>query len=287
MQSAAPAARLAARLPAQSLFVLGAISQYLGSAFAVLLFEIVPAAGVAWLRVVAAAGVLVAWRRPWQTAWSGARLRLVAAFGVALALMNLCFYLAIDRLPLGTAVAIEFCGPIAVAALGSRTRRDVAALALATAGVLLLADVHLAGSPDGLALALAAGGFWSLYIVLGHGVASDAAIRPQDGLALGMAIGALALAPALVPSTVPALVSPPLLAACLLVGVASSVVPYALEQVAMRRLPRARFALLLALLPATAAIVGAVVLGQIPGLVETAGIALVVGAASLRSHAAM
>jgi inner membrane transporter RhtA len=287
MQSAAPAARLAARLPAQSLFILGAISQYLGSAFAVLLFELVPAAGVAWLRVVAAAGVLVAWRRPWQTAWSGARLRLVAAFGVALALMNLCFYLAIDRLPLGTAVAIEFCGPIAVAALGSRTRRDVAALALATAGVLLLADVHLAGSPDGLALALAAGGFWSLYIVLGHRVASDAAIRPQDGLALGMAIGALVTAPALVPSAVPALVSPPLLAACLLVGVASSVVPYALEQVAMRRLPRARFALLLALLPATAAIVGAIVLGQIPGLVEAAGIALVVGAASLRSHVAI
>jgi inner membrane transporter RhtA len=287
MQSAAPAARLAARLPAQSLFIMGAISQYLGSAFAVLLFELVPAAGVAWLRVVAAAGVLVAWRRPWQTAWSGARLRLVAAFGVALALMNLCFYLAIDRLPLGTAVAIEFCGPIAVAALGSRTRRDIAALALASAGVLLLADVHLAGSPDGIALALGAGGFWSLYILLGHRVAGDAAIRPQDGLALGMAIGALVTAPALVPSAVPALVSPPLLAACLLVGVASSVVPYALEQVAMRRLPRARFALLLALLPATAAIVGAIVLGQIPGLVEAAGIALVVGAASLRSHVAM
>jgi inner membrane transporter RhtA len=287
MQSAAPAARLAARLPAQSLFIMGAISQYLGSAFAVLLFELVPAAGVAWLRVVAAAGVLVAWRRPWQTAWSGARLRLVAAFGVALALMNLCFYLAIDRLPLGTAVAIEFCGPIAVAALGSRTRRDVLALALASAGVLLLADVHLAGSPDGIALALGAGGFWSLYILLGHRVAGDAAIRPQDGLALGMAIGALVTAPALIPSAVPALVSPPLLAACLLVGVASSVVPYALEQVAMRRLPRARFALLLALLPATAAIVGAIVLGQIPGLVEAAGIALVVGAASLRSHVAM
>jgi inner membrane transporter RhtA len=276
---------LAARLPPQSLFVVGAISQYLGSAFAVLLFASVPAAGVAWLRVVAAAGVLVAWRRPWQTAWTGARLRLVAAFGFALALMNLCFYLAIDRLPLGTAVAIEFCGPIAVAALGSRTRRDAAALALATTGVLALADVHLAGSPGGLALALAAGAFWSVYIVLGHRVASDHGIRPQDGLALGMAIGAVGVAPVLVPSAVPALVSPPLLAACLLVGVASSVVPYALEQVAMRRLPRARFALLLALLPATATVVGAAVLGQVPGLLEAAGIALVVGAASLRSHA--
>jgi inner membrane transporter RhtA len=209
----------------------------------------------------------------------------VAAFGLALALMNLCFYLAIDRLPLGTAVAIEFCGPIAVAALGSRTRRDVAALVLAATGVLALADVHAEGSPGGLALAAAAGGLWAGYVVVGHRMASDGGIRAQDGLALGMAIGAVGLAPFLVSSAVPAIVSPPLLGACLLVGVASSVVPYALEQIAMRRLPRARFALLLALLPATAAIVGAVVLGQVPGLVEAAGIALVVLAASLRTHA--
>jgi inner membrane transporter RhtA len=275
-----------ARLPAHWLFVLGATSQYVGAALAVLLFASVPAAGVAWLRVVAAAALLVAWRRPWHTRWTGPRLRLVSAFGLALALMNLCFYLAIDRLPLGTAVAIEFCGPIAVAALGSRTRRDAAALGLGAVGVLALADVHVAGSPGGFALAAAAGALWAAYIVLGHRLAADARIRPQDGLAVGMAIGALGLAPVLVSSAVPALSSPALLAACLLVGVASSVVPYALEQIAMRRLPRARFALLLALLPATAAIVGAAVLGQVPGLVEVGGIALVVLAASLRSHAA-
>jgi inner membrane transporter RhtA len=274
-----------ARLPAHWLFVLGAISQYVGAALAVLLFASVPAAGVAWLRVVAAAALLVAWRRPWSTRWTGPRLRLVSAFGLALALMNLCFYLAIDRLPLGTAVAIEFCGPIAVAALGSRTRRDAAALALGAAGVLALADVHVAGSPGGFAFAAAAGALWAAYIVLGHRLAADARIRPQDGLALGMAIGALGLAPVLVSSAVPALSSPSLLAACLLVGVASSVVPYALEQIAMRRLPRARFALLLALLPATAAIVGAAVLGQVPGLVEAGGVTLVALAASLRSHA--
>jgi inner membrane transporter RhtA len=199
--------------------------------------------------------------------------------------MNLTFYLAIDRLPLGTAVAIEFCGPIAVAALGSRTRRDLAALALAVGGVLALADVHIAGSPVGFALAAGAGVFWAAYIVLGHRVAADPQIRPQDGLALAMAIGAVGLAPALVISAIPALVSPPLLVACLAVGVAASVVPYGLEQIAMRRLARARFALLLALLPATAAIIGAIVLGQVPGLVEAAGIALIVVAASLRTHA--
>ncbi len=273
------------RLPAHALFVMGAISQYVGAALAVLLFASVPAAGVAWLRVVAAAAVLVAWRRPWQTRWTAARLRLTAAFGVALALMNLAFYLAIDRLPLGTAVAIEFAGPIAVAALGSRTRRDALALLLAAAGVLALADVHLTGSPTGFALAIAAGVMWAAYIVLGHRVAADRELRPADGLALAMAIGAVALAPFLVVSAVPALVDPLLLAACLAVGVASSVVPYGLEQVAMKRLPRARFALLLALLPATATVVGAIVLGQVPGLVESAGILLIVTAASLRSHA--
>jgi len=285
MPRAAPAA-ITDRLPPQALFVLGATSQYVGAALAVLLFASVPAAGVAWLRVVASAAVLVAWKRPWRTTWTPARLRLVTAFGLTLAFMNLTFYLAIDRLPLGTAVAIEFCGPIVVAALGSRSRRDALAVLLATAGVIALADVHLAGSPDGLALAIAAGVGWAGYIVLGHRIAADASIRPQEGLALGMAIGAVGFAPVLIPSAVPALVSPPLLAACLAVGVASSVVPYALEQIAMRRLPRARFALLLALLPATATVAGAVLLGQVPALVEAAGIALVVVASVLRSHEA-
>ena len=262
----------------------GAISQYVGSAFAVLLFASVPAAGVAWLRVVSAAGALVIWRRPWRSTWTPARLRLVAAFGGALALMNLSFYMALDRLPLGTTVAIEFAGPIAVAALGSRTRRDVLALALATVGVVALADVHLSGEPLGVALALAAGALWALYIVLGHRVAADAGIRPQDGLAMGMAIGAIGLAPVLIVPASPAFEQADLLAACIAVGLMSSVVPYALEQVAMTRLPRARFALLLSLLPATAAVVGAIILGQVPSPVEAAGILLVVAASSLRSH---
>jgi inner membrane transporter RhtA len=272
------------RLPPQALFIFGALSQYVGAALAVLLFEKVPASGVAWLRVVASAAVLVAWRRPWQTRWTARRLWLVTAFGLVLAAMNVTFYLAIDRLPLGTAVAIEFCGPIAVAALGSRTRRDYGALALATIGVLALADVHLAGSPGGLAFAVTAGVAWAGYVVLGHRMAADEGIRPQDGLALGMAIGAVAFAPALVASTAPAWRDPILLAACLAVGILSSAVPYALEQVAMRRLPRARFALLLALLPATATIVGAAILGQVPTPVEAAGIVLVVAASLLRTH---
>jgi inner membrane transporter RhtA len=274
------------RLPAEGLFIAGAIAQYVGASLAVLLFAVVPAGGVAWLRVLAAAGALAVWRRPWQTRWSARVLGLAAAFGIALAAMNLTFYLAIDRLPLGSAVAIEFAGPIAVATLGSRTRRDVCALGLAIGGVLLLADVRFSGAPLGVALALAAGACWALYIVLGHRLAMESELRPRDGLAAGMGIGAVAFAPFLVSSAAPAFAAPWRLAACLLVGLLSSVVPYALDQLAMTRLPRARFALLLSILPATAAIVGAVILGQLPGVAELAGIGLVVAASALRSHVA-
>ena len=189
------AAALARRVPPQMLFALGAVSQYVGSAVAVLIFEVVPAAGVAWLRVAAAAGALALWRKPWRNErWNRRSLAIVVAFGVTIALMNLTFYLAIDHIPLGTAVAIEFIGPITVAAIGSRTRRDAAALALATLGVVLLADIHFAGSPEGVALALGAGVFWALYVVIGHRVAADPALRPQDGLAAGMIIGAVVVA---------------------------------------------------------------------------------------------
>lgn len=280
---------LAWRTPPQLLFAAGALTQYAGAALAVLLFARVPVVGVAWLRVLAAAVVLVAWARPWRLAggerWTRPRLVLVAGFGLALTAMNTAFYLAIDHLPLGTTVALEFAGPIAVTALGSRSRRDALALGVATAGVLLLSDVHVSGSPLGVALALGAGAMWALYIVLGHRVAADAALGARRGLAAAMAIGALALAPVAAPIAGDALLSPALLAACLGVGLMSSVIPYALDQVAMVRLPRARFALLLALLPATATLAGLVVLGQVPGVAESVGIALVVLATALGSHA--
>ena len=188
------------RIPAEGLFIGGAIAQYVGASLAVLLFAVVPAGGVAWLRVVAAGGALAVWRRPWETRWSARRLGLAASFGIVLAAMNLTFYLAIDRIPLGTAVAIEFAGPIAVATLGSRTRRDVVALALAVGGVVLLADVRFSGAALGVGLALAAGALWALYIVLGHRLAMETDLRPRDGLAAGMMIGALAFAPLLAPT---------------------------------------------------------------------------------------
>jgi inner membrane transporter RhtA len=261
------------------LFVVSAVSQYAGAAIAVRLFALVPAAGLAWLRLAAAAVVMLLWRRPWRT---GRRRRtVVVAFGAALAAMNLTYYLAIARLPLGNATAIEFLGPVVVAAAGTRTRRDLGALLLALAGVGLLVEVELSSSPSGLAFALAAAAFWAAYIVLGARVAAGGS--GIDDLAVSMVAGTVLLAPIAGPFALPALADPLLAAACLGVGVLSSVIPYALDQSILARMRPARFALLLSLLPATATLTGAVVLRQIPTLPEAAGIGLVVVAVALRS----
>lgn len=269
-------------VPAPLLFVVGGSSLYLGAALAVTLFDQVRPAGVAWLRMLVAALVLLVWRRPDRTAWRGRRLVLAGCFGLVTGLMNVAFYEAIARLPLGTAVAVEFCGPVAVAALGSRSRRDVAALLLAAIGVVLIADVQLAGSPAGFGLALLAAAMWAVYIVLGKRVAS--AGSGLDDMTVGFAVAAVLLCPlALV--TGPVWGSSTLLALAAGVGVLSTVLPYALDQVVLRRIGRARFAVLLALLPATASVVGFLVLDQVPRPLEAVGVVAVVSAVALRSGA--
>lgn len=271
------------RVPAPVLFVLGGTSLYLGAALGVFLFDSVDPAGVAWLRTLGAAAVLLAWRRPPRAAWRGHRLLLAGMFGVVTAGMNVVFYEAIDRIPLGTAVAVEFLGPVAVAAVGSRGRRDVGALALVVVGVLLVADVQLGTSPAGLAFVLAAAALWAGYIVLGKRVSDGGS--GLDDLAVGLAVATVLLSP-LALGTGAVWGSPSLLALGIGVGVLSSVVPYALDQVVLRRVGRARFALLLALLPATAAVVGVVVLRQVPSLPEVVGIVLVVAAIALTGRSA-
>jgi inner membrane transporter RhtA len=271
-------------IPPESFFIAGAVSQYLGAALAVVLFSHIPAAGVGWLRVASAAGVLAAWRRPWRR-WPPNKLGLAAAFGIALACMNISFYLALSRLPLGTTVAIEFVGPITVAALGSRTRRDVLALGLCALGVLAIADVQASGSLAGVLFAICAAALWAGYIILGHRVARQG--PGVDGLAIASVAGALIVAPFAGPFAVPAFKSFELIGASIAVGLLSSVIPYALDQLAMARLKRGRFALLLALLPTTAALVGVVLLGQVPHITELVGIACVVLAAVLARRADM
>ena len=265
------------RVPPQAYFVVSAIFHYLGPAFAVLLFARVDVLGVAWLRIASAALVFALWRRPWRLVGR----RDLLAWGAVLAGMNCCFYLAIDRLPLGTVAAIEFLPVVALAALGARTRRNAAALALSVAGVAALCDVRLGGEPLGVALAFANAALFGLYIVLGHRVAQDAGV---DGLGAAMLLAAVAVTPVAGWAAVPALSDPVALVAGAGVGVASSVVPYVCDQLAMARLPRASYALMVALLPATAAVIGVLVLGQVPTAGEAAGVALVIGGVALYSE---
>src|SRR3954469_22282633 len=163
--------RLVRTAPPEAYFVVSAIFHYLGPAFAVLLFARVDVLGVAWLRIAAAAAVFALWRRPWRTLARADGRRLLLAWGAVLAVMNCSFYLAIDRLPLATVAAIEFLPVVALAALGARTPRNLAALLLAVPGVYLLTGVQLEGEPLGVALAFANAGLFALYIVLAHRVA--------------------------------------------------------------------------------------------------------------------
>ena len=283
-----PAAPLTERVPPHLFFLVSALFHYLGPAFAVLLFTQMAPLGVAWLRIASAAAVFALWRRPWRyfRVLEARQRRLVALLGCVLALMNACFYLAIDRLPLGTVGAIEFLGPIGLAALGMRTPRNLGALALAAAGVYVLTDVRIAGEPLGYLFAFANCALFVLYVVLGHRIARDGGTKGIDRLGAAMLIAMVAALPIGLRDAVPAFHDPLLLAAGIGVGIASSVIPYVCDQLAMARLKRASFALLLALLPATASAIGILVLRQIPSAAELVGIALVIAGVALHREAA-
>src|SRR5215210_8454774 len=179
-------------MPPQLYFVGSAIFHYLGPAFAVLLFARVEPLGVAWLRIASAGLVFAAWRRPWRL-WP--LPRVVVAWGAVLALMNCCFYLAIERLPLATVAAIEFLPVVGLAAAGARTARNAAALLLAVPGVYLLTGVRLEGETLGVALAFANAGLFAAYIVLAHRAAQVGGIAGIDALAAAMLIAAAVVTP--------------------------------------------------------------------------------------------
>jgi inner membrane transporter RhtA len=267
--------------PPQVYFIGSAIFHYLGPAFAVLLFARVDVLGVAWLRIAAAALIFAAWRRPWRLVD-----RTLVAWGVVLAVMNCSFYLAIDRLPLGTVAAIEFLPVIVLAAVGARTPRNVAALLVAVPGVYLLTDVQLEGEPLGVAVAFVNAALFALYIVLGHRVAQRGAAAGIDGLGAAMLVAAVAVTPLAGWAAVPALSDPVALLAGVGVGISSSVIPYVCDQLAMARLSRAAYALMVALLPATATVIGIAVLGQVPSWVEVTGVLLVVAGVGLHREPA-
>jgi inner membrane transporter RhtA len=270
------------RLPPHAWFVGSAVFHYLGPAFAVLLFARVGPLGTGWLRIAAAAVVLAAWRRPWRVPamgrWGLLGDRTLLALGAVLAVMNCCFYLSIDRLPLGTVAAIEFLPVIALAAAGARTGRNGAALVLAVSGVYLLTGVRLAGEPLGFVFAFANAGLFALYILLSHRVAQASGL---DGLATSMIAALVVVTPLAGWDALPALDDPIAIAAGIGVGVASSVIPYVCDQMAMARLPRSTYALLVSLLPATATVIGIVVLSQFPSAQEILGVALVIGGVAI------
>jgi inner membrane transporter RhtA len=290
------AGRAVGALPPASFFLVSAVFHYLGPSLAVLLFARVSVLGVAWLRIASAAVVFAAWRRPWRL-WprlTGPQRRLLLSLGAVLAAMNTLFYLAVDRLPLATVGAIEFLGTLILAALGTRTPRNLAALVLAVGGVAALTGARLAGQPLGFVFAFANCAGFMLYVILAHRVAQTAtaapgpgatreagpaAARPVSGidqLGAAMLIAAVVVTPAGLPAAAPAFAHPAWLLWGADVGVCSSVIPYVTDQLAMARLPRATFALMLALLPATATVIGLVVLRQVPTPPDLLGIGLVI-----------
>jgi inner membrane transporter RhtA len=257
----------------------GVFSVQLGAAIATTLFDEVGPTGTVFLRVAISALLLWAIWRPRVRGHSPAALRAVVLFGVALAAMNLSFYEALDRIPLGIAVTLEFVGPLGVAIAASHRRLDLVWVVLAAAGIVLLSP-GFGGSIDALGalFALIAGGFWAAYIVLSARVGQE--FEGGTGLALALTIGTIPLIPAGIADGGGDLVSGGVLAAGLGVAVLSSAVPYSLELEALRRLAVGTFGVLMSLEPAVAALVGFVILGQDLTATELLGISLVVAASA-------
>ena len=280
--------KAAETVPPHAWFGVSAVFHYLGPSFAVLLFPAVGVLGVAWLRIASAALIFAPWTRPWKTlrdADTRTRLLLVG-LGACLAVMNTAFYLALDRLPMSLVAAMEFVGTIGVALYGLRTRRNLLALALAVGGVFVLIDVKWSTDPLGLFWAALNGALFVGYIVLGHKAAAGGASGGVERLGAAMAIAFLFLMPIGFAEALAAFGSASLILAGIGVGVCSSVIPYISDQLAMSRLPRASFALMLALLPATATVVAAVVLAQIPTAKDVLGVALVMLGVAVHKPAA-
>jgi len=258
-------------------FGVSALFHYLGPSFAMLLFPSIGVLGVAWIRIASAALIFAPWTKPWRTirAVSPRSRYLLIGLGVCLAAMNTSFYLALDRLPMSLVAAMEFVGTIGVALYGLRTARNLAALALAVLGACLLIDVKWSSDPLGLFWSFLNGALFVVYIVLGHKISQAGASSGIVQLGAAMAIAALFVLPIGFLQAVKAFASAELIIAGIGVGVCSSVIPYVCDQLAMSRLSRASFALMLALLPATATVIGIIVLAQVPNAQDVAGVLLV------------
>jgi len=270
-------------VPPHAYFAVSAIFHSLGPAFAVLLFSRVEVLGVAWLRLAAAALVFGVWCRPWTliARVSRSEVTLLVGMGLVLGVMNSMFYLAISQVPLATVSSIECVGPVVLAAWGARSARNAIAVGAAASGALLLTGVRFTGAPSGLVFAFANAILFGLYVVLGHRIVREGRGRPIERLAAAMLIAMVVVSPLGIAAAMPALRNPLLLGAGIGVGVCSSVIPYVCDQLAMARMSRSTFALMLFMLPALATMIGALVLRQFPTVTELLGITLVMGGLAL------
>jgi inner membrane transporter RhtA len=253
----------------------------LGAALSPPLFARAGVAGVTWLRLAAGALLLLAWARPRIKGRAPRDLWGAVALGVASAAMTLAFMLAIDRVPLGVVVTIEFLGPLTVALVGARRWRDGIWVALAAGGVALLTLGHGAGGsldPLGLALAAAAGTGWGCYILLTRHVGQ--AWTGVQGLAVAMAVAAVVSAPVGIADGGTRLTEPGVLIACIGLAVLLPVLPYSLEMAALRRLPASSFGVLMSLEPGIGALLGFLVLGQNLATAGVIAIAMVIAASA-------
>ena len=280
--------RIAHSAPPHAWFGVSAIFHYLGPSFAVLLFPAVGVLGVAWMRIASAAAIFAPWTKPWRTIkQADARTRfLLIGLGACLAVMNTSFYLALDRLPMSLVAAMEFVGTIGVALYGLRTARNFTALALAALGVFLLIDVKWSTDPLGLCWAFLNGALFVGYIVLGHKISEGGASGGVERLGAAMAMAFFFIMPIGFVQAAAAFTMPVLVLAGIAVGACSSVIPYVCDQLAMSRLPRASFALMLALLPATATLIGVMVLAQIPSGQDMIGVLLVMSGVAIHKPTA-
>jgi inner membrane transporter RhtA len=271
---------MSTRLPAWSLVLTAAVSIQFGAAVGATLFDELGPAGVSLLRLGLAAPILMLVWRPDPRDHPAGDLRLAALFGFVLGAMNLCFYLALDRIPLGIAVTIEFAGPLAVAVVGSRRRADVGFAVLAAFGIVLLASADAGGDgpldPLGLVFISLAAVFWAAYIL----IAQRAGQRFTGGRGLALASVVAALVP-LGPGIAQGggdLLHPGYLALGLVVALMSSVIPYSLETESLRRIRASVFGVLMSLEPAIAAVAGFLILGQALGVRECVAIVFVITA---------
>lgn len=265
------------RALAPALFIGSGITQYTGAALAVILFSVMAPTTVAWWRISISALILLAWRRPWRQKLTWKEVATSALFGVVMAGMNLAFYMAIARLQMGVAVSLEFLGPVMVAVVMTRGLRARLAALIALTGVVLISgfgvDIRQTEIGWGVFWAILAGMLWAGYIVLGQKIATKRS--GLTSLAIGSAAGSVVYFPVAAHDFHLAWQSWGMLATVIGVAVLSSVIPYSLDQVVMKRIDAPTFALLTALLPATSALVGAIGLRQFPAAASLVGLACV------------